>query len=242
MPTPGSRVPGERPGDASLRPGLVSVDENLLSFRTQPYSPAFGLDGGMFGAELACAQEGHDGLVDEEGAELFHEVEGQAGPFVGWRVSDSEGRIQPGGVECADAFAEEDGVPVGQCRIGQVAGWAAAASIEGDVGGNARTESVEVGGRAGSFDTHDVVDGARVSEAASPAVHVRGRVSEVEAGVAPGDAGEDVDLSADLCADEGGGQVKAARFVAREVDLGEQAGRVGTPPGTDEAALVGAAA
>ena len=73
-------------------------------------------------------------------------------------------------------------------------------------------------------------------------MHVRGRVSEVEAGVAPGDAGEDVDLSADLCADEGGGQVKAARFVAREVDLGEQAGRVGTPPGTDEAALVGAAA
>ena len=140
MPTPGSRVPGERPGDPSLRPGLVSVDENLLSFRTQPYSPAFGLDGCVFGAEPACAQERHDGLVDEEGAELFHEVEGQAGAFVGWRVSDSEGRIQPGGVECADAFAEEDGVPVGQCGVGQVAGWASAAPVEGNVGEQARGE------------------------------------------------------------------------------------------------------
>ena len=242
MPAPGSRVPGECPGDASLRPGLVSVDENLLSFRTQPYSPAFGLDGGMFGAELACAQERHDGLVDEEGAELLHEVEGEAGAFVGGRVGNSEARVQPGGVEGTDAFAEEDGVPVGQGRVGQVAGWASAAPVEGDVGGNARTESVKVGGRAGPFNTHDVVDGARVSEAASPSVHVRGRVSEVEAGVAPGDAGEDVDLSADLCADEGGGQVEAARFVAREVDLGEQAGRVGAPPRAHEGALVGAAA
>ena len=45
----------------------------------------------------------------------------------------------------ADAFGQEDGVPVGRGRVGQVAGWTPAAPIEGDVGGHARGERVEVG-------------------------------------------------------------------------------------------------
>lgn len=123
---------------------------------------------------------------------------------------------------------------------GRAAGVGCAA--EGDVDGDARGEGVEVGGGAGSFDTHDVVDGACVCEAAPPVVHVGGRVGEVEARVAPGDAGEHVDLSADLRADEGGGQGNTASFVAREVALGEEASRVRSPSRSDEGALVGAAA
>ena len=43
----------------------------------------------------------------------------------------------------ADAFGQEDGVPVGQGTVGQVAGWTSAAPIEGDVGGHARGERVD---------------------------------------------------------------------------------------------------
>lgn len=72
----------------------------------------------MFGPEFACAQERHDGLVDQERAELFHEVQRQAWAFVGGRVRDAEGRFEPGGVERADAFEQEDRVPVGQGGVG----------------------------------------------------------------------------------------------------------------------------
>lgn len=40
------------------------------------------------------------------------------------RMRDAEGRFEPGGVERADAFGQEDRVPVGQGGIGQVTGWA----------------------------------------------------------------------------------------------------------------------
>ena len=36
-----------------------------------------------------------------EWAELFHEVQRQAGPFVGGCVRDAEGRFEPGGVQRA---------------------------------------------------------------------------------------------------------------------------------------------
>lgn len=72
----------------------------------------------MFGPELARAQERPDGLVDQEWAELFHEVQRQAGPLVGGRVRDAEGRFEPGGVEHADAFGQEDRVPLRQGGVG----------------------------------------------------------------------------------------------------------------------------
>ena len=43
--------------------------------------PGLGLDDAVFGSEFACAQERHDGLVDQEWAELFHEVQCQAWAF-----------------------------------------------------------------------------------------------------------------------------------------------------------------
>ena len=97
-------------------------------------------------------------------------------------------------MERADAFGQEDGVPVGQGGVGQVAGWASAAPVEGDVGGHAPGERVEVGVGTRAFDAHDFVEGARAREGAPPSVHVRGRVGDVHGFVASGDAGEDVDL------------------------------------------------
>lgn len=76
----------------------------------------------MFGSKFARAQERHDGLVDQEWAELFHEVQRQAGPLVGGRVCDPEGWFEPSGVQRADAFGQEDHVPVGQGSVGQLAG------------------------------------------------------------------------------------------------------------------------
>lgn len=87
---PRSRIPGEGSGDAALGGGLVRVDEDLLPFRAQPHSPALGFGGAVLGAELPRAQECQDGLVNKEGAELLHEVECQAGAFVGGRVGDAE--------------------------------------------------------------------------------------------------------------------------------------------------------
>ena len=90
MPAQRPRVSGKRAGDGSLAGGLVRVDEDLLAVAAQPHSPGLGFDDAVFGPEFACAQERHDGLVDQEWAELFHEVQRQAGPLVGGRVHDAE--------------------------------------------------------------------------------------------------------------------------------------------------------
>ena len=137
MSAPRPRVSGEGTGDRSLAGGLVGVDEDFLAVAAQPHSPGFGLDDAAFGSEFACAQECHDGLVHQEWAELFHEVQRQAGPLVGGCVRDAEGRFEPGGVQRANAFGQEDRVPVGQGSVGQVAGWSSAAPVEGDIGGRA---------------------------------------------------------------------------------------------------------
>ena len=175
-----------------------------------------------------------------EWAELFHEVQRQAGPLVGGRVRDAEGRFEPGGVQRADALGQEDRVPVGQGGVGQVAGWTSAAPVEGDVGGHARGERVEVGIGTRAFDAHDLVECARIRERAPPRVHVRGRVGDMHGLVASGDAGEDVDLSADFRADEAGGQADAPLMVAGEGDLREESARMRSPVGADEGTLVGA--
>ena len=140
----------------------------------------------------------------------------------------------------ADAFGQEDRVSVGQGGVGQVAGWASAAPVEGDVGGHSRGERVEVGVGARAFDAHDLVEGARIRERATPRVHVHGRVGDMHGFVASGDAREDVDLAADFRANEAGGQSDAALVVAGVGDLGEEPARVRSPVRTDEGALVGA--
>lgn len=118
MSAPRPRVSGERTGDGSLAGGFVRVDKVFLAVTAQPHSLGFGLDDAVFGPEFACAQECHDSLVDREWAELFHEVQRQAGPLVGGCVRDAEGRFEPGGVERADALGQEDGLPVGQGGVG----------------------------------------------------------------------------------------------------------------------------
>ena len=129
----------------------------------------------------------------------------------------------------ADAFGQEDRVPVGQGGVGQVAGWASAAPVEGDVGGHARGQRIEVGVGTRAFDAHNFVEGARAREGAPPSVHVRGRVGDVYGFVASGDACEDVDLAADFRANEAGGQADAALTVASEGDLREEPTGVRSP-------------
>ena len=237
---PRPRVSGQSTGDRSLAGGLVRVDEDFLAVGSQPHSPGLGLKSAVFGPEFARAQESHDGLVDQEWAELFHEVQRQAGPLVGGCVRDAEGRFEPGGVQRADAFGQEDRVPVGQGSVGQVAGWASAAPIEGHVGGHTPGERVEVGVGTRAFNAHNLVEGARARERAPPRVHVRGRVGDVHGFVASGDAGEDVDLAADFRTDEAGGQADAPLTVAGEGHLREEPTGVPSPVGADERALVGA--
>lgn len=127
----------------------------------------------MFGPRSARAQERHDGLVDQEWAELFHEVQRQAWPLVSGGVRDTEARFEPGGVQRADAFGQEDRVPLGQVGVGQVAGWPSAAPVKGHVGGHTPGERVEVRLGAGAFDAHDLVECARIRERATPRVHAR---------------------------------------------------------------------
>ena len=140
----------------------------------------------------------------------------------------------------ADAFGQEDRVPVGQGDVGQVAGWASTAPLEGDIGGHARGQRIEVGVGTRTFDAHDFVECARAREGAPPSVHVRGRVGDVHGFVASGDACEDVDLAADFRTDEAGGQADAALTVAGEVHLRKESAGVRSPIRADEGALVGA--
>ena len=178
MSAPRPRVCGQGAGDGPLSTGLVRVDQVFLAVGAQSASPGLAFADAVFGSKFARAQERHDGMIDQEWAELFHEVQRQAGPLVGGRVCDAEGWFEPGGVQRADAFGQEDGVPVGQGGVGQVAGWASAAPIEGDVGGCARGERVEVGVGARAFDAHDFIEGAHACERAPPGVHVSGRVDD----------------------------------------------------------------
>ena len=139
----------------------------------------------------------------------------------------------------ADAFGQEDRVPVGQGGVGQVAGWAPAAPVERDSGGHTPGERVEVGVGTRAFDAHDLVECARACEGAPPRVHVRGRVGDVHGFVASGDAGEDVDLAADFRADEAGGQADAPLTIAGEGHLREDPTGARSPVGADESTLVG---
>ena len=95
MAAPRPRVSGEGAGDGSLTGGLVCVDEDFLAVGAQPDSPGLGLENAVFEPEFARAQERHDGLVDQEWAELFHEVQRQAGPLIGGRVRDAKDGSTP---------------------------------------------------------------------------------------------------------------------------------------------------
>lgn len=128
----------------------------------------------MFGPEFARVQERHDGLVYQAWAELVHEVQRQAGPFVGGRVRGTEGWFEPVGAQRADVFGQEDRVAVGQGGVGQVAARASAAPIEGDVGGHTRTEGVEVGVGTHAFDANDFVESAHACHG-QPGPRRRGR-------------------------------------------------------------------
>ena len=90
MAAPRPRVSGQGAGDGSLAGGLVGVDEDFFAVGAQPDSSGLGLDDAVIGPEFARAQECHDGLVDQEWAELFHEVQRQAGAFVGRCMRDAE--------------------------------------------------------------------------------------------------------------------------------------------------------
>ena len=116
---------------------------------------------------------------------------------------------------------------------------ASAAPVEGDIGGHARGKRVEVGVGTRAFDAHDLVEGARAHEGAPPGVHVRGRIGDMHAFVAPGDACEDVDLAADFRADEASGQTDAALVVASQGHLRKESAGVRSPVRTDEGSLVG---
>lgn len=70
-------------------------------------------------------------------------------------------------------------------------------------------------------------------------MHVRGRVGDVHAFVAPGDACEDMDLAADFRVNEAGGKADAPLMVAGEGHLCEKPTGVCAPVRTDEGALVG---
>lgn len=89
-------------------------------------------------------------------------------------MRDAEARFEPGGMQRADALGQEDGVPVGQGGVGQVAGWASAAPVEGDVGGHTPGERVEVGVGTRAFDAPDFVESAHACHG-QPEPRRRGR-------------------------------------------------------------------
>ena len=83
----------ENPGKAPVtdRCEAASYASTRIFLPSPPsHTPGLGLGDAVFGPEFACAQERHDGLVDQEWAELFHEVQRQAWAFVGGRVRDAE--------------------------------------------------------------------------------------------------------------------------------------------------------
>ena len=94
-----------------------------------------GGDGEVFWGDLFSVEEGDGEAVCEEGAEFFHEVEGEAGAAGAVAVEEADLGVEAGGDEGGGAVVGEEGVEEGEEGVGGVGGWAADAAWEGEAGG-----------------------------------------------------------------------------------------------------------
>ena len=85
-------------------------------------------------------------------------AEGEAATLVGGGVQHPERGLESGGQQSARALGQQDRVGVGEGGVGQVLGWAATASVEGDLRWDQSGQAAEVGCRGGALQPHEFVD------------------------------------------------------------------------------------
>lgn len=102
-----------------------------------------GVDDEVFWGKLAAVEEGDGVAVGEEGAEFFHEVEGEGGATGAVAVEEAELWVEAGGEEGGGAVVGKECVKEGEEGVGGVGGWAAGAAGEWESGGG---EEVAVNG------------------------------------------------------------------------------------------------
>ena len=85
-------------------------------------------------------------------------AEGEAATLVGGGVQHPERGLESGGQQSARALGRQDRVGVGEGGVGQVLGWAATASVEGDLRWDQSGQAAEVGCRGGALQPHEFVD------------------------------------------------------------------------------------
>ena len=119
-----------------------------------------GGDGEVFWGDLFSVEEGDGEAVGEEGAEFFHEVEGEAGAAGAVAVEEADLWVEAGGDEGGGAVVGEEGVEEGEEGVGGVGGGAADAAWEGEAGGG---EEVAVDGEgAGGGVAFEAAEGVEV--------------------------------------------------------------------------------
>ncbi len=136
-------------GDGFVETGFEFGEEGTTavigqSIRAEFLDELFGLDG--FGVE-----EGHDGGVYNEGAEFFHEVEGEGGFAVLAAVEVADVGVEADGADGGGDLVEEDGVAVAEEGVDGVAGWATGTAVEMFGVVEEMLEAVEVVGGAVAF-------------------------------------------------------------------------------------------
>lgn len=107
--------------------------------------------GEVFALEDAVVEDGDDDGIYDEGAEFFHEVEGEGGFAVLAGVQVADVGVEADGADGGDDLVEEDGVAVAEEGVDGVEGWAAGAAVEEVWCVEEVFEAVEVGGCAAAF-------------------------------------------------------------------------------------------
>ncbi len=158
-----TEVAGEEPGleVGEEADGGFFVEEGVADFLLFAFLP-MGEDGfsGVFfeedssvfhsleivGGDLLAVDQGEGGTVGKEGAEFFHEVEGEGGAPGAFPVEEADLRVQSCGFRRAAAVVGEEGVEEGEKGVDGIQGRSAAAAGKGEgVAGREGDEVVEDG-------------------------------------------------------------------------------------------------
>lgn len=180
-----------------------------------------GVDVEVFGGDLATVEEGDGVAVGDEGAELFHEVEGEGWAAGAVAVEEAELGVEAGGEEGGGAVVGKEGVEEGEEGVCGVGGWAADATGEGDAGGDEEVavDGEGVGGGV-ALDAAECFEGRgrRGGEGAEVMGEAVGGLGEGGGGLRAfaGTAAEEETGVGNLAGKETGGEASGGRGVGAE--------------------------
>lgn len=106
----------------------------------------------VVGFENVVVEQGKDDGIYDEGAELFHEVEGEGGFAILAAVEVADVGVEADGADGGEDLVEEDGIAVAEEGVDRVAGWTAGTAVKQGGVVEQVGEAAEVVGGGVAFD------------------------------------------------------------------------------------------